>query len=323
MRIIHGVADLSTERFKRPVVTLGVFDGVHRGHRVVLARTREMAARIGGEVVVLTFHVHPRAVTTGTSPPLVTTLEHRLQLLAREAVDTTVVLRFDEDLRSMEAERFVDEVLVRRIGVHGVVVGHDTHFGHNRRGDHEMLRALLLPRDVPVEKVEPVVLRDGTIVSSSSIRDAVGRGDLDLAARMLGRPPAFLGRVVRGDGRGRKLGFPTANLDVAGELRPGRGVYGGAVEIDGRMHAAAVNVGARPTFHPGATEDTVEVHVVGWSGDLTGRKLEVFLFGRIRDERKFDGADALKAQIAADVRALRENVLGGRWRLDAPGWANP
>lgn len=326
MRTIHGTAELVPARFRRPVATIGVFDGVHRGHRAVLARTREMAARIGGEVVVLTFHVHPRAVTVGQAPPLVTSLPHRIHLLAREGVDTTVVLHFDEVLRGMEAERFVEEVLVAGIGVHGVVAGHDTHFGHNRRGDPEMLRAMLEPRGIPVVRVEPVVLRDGVVVSSSAIRESVAAGDLDLAARMLGRPPALLGRVVSGDGRGKGLGFPTANLDLEGELRPGRGVYGAAVEIDGRTHAAAVNVGSRPTFRrgkSGAAEEVIEVHVVGWSGNLYGRRLEVFLFGRIRDERKFDSPEALRAQIAEDVAVLRERVLSGTWRLDAPGWANP
>lgn len=282
-----------------------------------------MAARIGGEVVVLTFHVHPRAVTTGDAPPLVTSLAHRVGLLAREGVDTTIVLRFDEDLREMSAERFIEDVLVGGIGVRGVVVGHDTHFGHHRRGDPEMLRAVLGPRGVPVESTEPVRLRDGTIVSSSAIRAAVARGDLDMAARMLGRSPALFGRVVRGDGRGRRLGFPTANLDLDGELRPGRGVYGAAVAIDGRTWPAAVNIGGRPTFHPEPAADTVEVHVVDWAGDLYDRELEVFLFGKIRDERRFDGPDALRAQIAADVATLRENVRTGLWRLDAPGWANP
>lgn len=323
MRRIDGTAGLSPERFRRPVVTIGVFDGVHRGHRAVLARTRELAARLGGEVVVITFDVHPRAVTTGEAPPLVTSLAHRIRLLGREGVDTTVVLRFDEDLREMEAERFVEDVLAARIGVHGVVVGHDTHFGHHRRGDHDMLRRLLGPRGIPVERMEPVKLRDGTIVSSSAIRAAVQRGDLDAAARMLGRTPALYGRVVRGDGRGRELGFRTANLDLEGELRPGRGVYGAAVEIDGRTCAAAVNIGGRPTFHADAAGDTVEVHVVGWSGDLYGRTLEVFLFGKIRDERRFDGPDALRAQIAKDLADLDERVRTGLWRLDAPGWANP
>lgn len=322
MRTIHGAGGLAPERFHRPVATIGVFDGVHRGHRVVLAKTREMAARIGGEVVVLTFHQHPRAVTQGRAPPLVTSLPHRLHLLAREGVDTTIVLHFDEELRSMEAERFVEDVLVRGIGVRGVVAGHDTHFGHNRRGDVEMLRRTLTPRGVPVESTDPVRLGDGTVVSSSAIRDAVARGDLALSERLLGRAPALYGTVVRGDGRGRTIGFPTANLDLDGELAPNRGVYGAAVEIDGRTWPAVVNVGGRPTFHVGGP-DVVEVHVIGWSDDLYGRVLDVFVLGRIRDERRFESVDALRTQIAADVATLRERLAAGVWRLDRPGWAQP
>lgn len=323
MRTIQGVAGLVPDRFRRPVVTIGVFDGVHRGHRVVLARTREIAARLGGEVVVLTFHQHPRAVTEGRSPPLVTSLAHRLHLLAREGVDTTVVLRFDEGLREMPAPRFVEDVLVAGIGVRGAVVGHDTHFGHHRRGDFDLLSAMLAPRGVPVERVDPIRLADGTVVSSSAIREAVARGDHAAAERLLGRPMALYGTVVRGDGRGRSVGFPTANLDLDGELAPGRGVYGGAVELDGRTWPAVLNVGVRPTFDGGGGPDVVEVHVPGWSGDLYGSVLEVFLLGRIRDERRFPGVDELRAQIGRDVEVLRERIASGAWRLDRPGWAAP
>lgn len=322
MRTIHGRAGLAPARFRRPVVTIGVFDGVHRGHRAVLARTREMAARIGGEVVVLTFDQHPRAITEGRAPAEITSPAHRLHLLAREGVDTTIVLQFDDELREMEAARFVDEVLVAGIGVHGVVVGHDTHFGHHRGGGFELLGEMLGPRGVPVERVDPVRLSDGTIVSSSAIRAAVGRGDLDAAERLLGRAPALFGTVVRGDGRGKDLGFPTANLDLAGELTPNRGVYGAAVEIGGRTFPAVVNIGGRPTFHADGAE-TVEVHVLGWSGDLYGQVLEVFLLGKVRDERRFDGPGALRAQIARDIEAAGERIATGAWRLDRPGWARP
>jgi riboflavin kinase / FMN adenylyltransferase len=322
VRTIHGTAGLAPERFRRPVVTIGVFDGVHRGHRVVLARTREMAARVGGEVVVLTFHQHPRAITQGKAPPLVTSLPHRLHLLAREGVDTTVVLRFDEELREMEADRFVDDVLVAGIGVRGVVAGHDTHFGHHRRGDVELLRRVLGPRGIPVEATEPVRLADGTVVSSSAIREAVARGDLALSERLLGRAPALFGTVVHGDGRGRSIGFPTANLDLDGELAPNHGVYGAAVELDGRTWPALVNVGSRPTFHTDGAE-VVEVHVLGWSGDLYGRVLEVFVLGRVRGERRFASVQALQEQIERDAATLRERIASGAWRIDRPGCANP
>jgi riboflavin kinase/FMN adenylyltransferase len=157
---------------------------------------------------------------------------------------------------------------------------------------------------------------DGTIVSSSAIRAAVAAGDLDRAADLLGRPPALFGKVVRGEQRGRVLGFPTANLDLGGELRPLRGVYGAWTELEGRRFPAVVNIGGRPTFHPeGTVADAVEIHIPGWSGDLYGRMLEAFLLGRIREERKFDGAEALRAQIARDVETLGDHVRSGRWRV--------
>ena len=301
------------------MVTIGVFDGMHRGHRAVLARTRELAAREGGEVVVLTFDVHPREVTVGAAPAMLTSLPHRLALLAREGVDTTVVLRFDDAMRETPAEQFVDDVLVRRLGVRAVLLGHDTRFGHDRRGDAALLRRVLGPRGVPVHAIEPVTLDDGTVVSSTAIRAAVARGDFDAAARLLGRPPALFGRVVRGDGRGRTLGLPTANLDLAGELRPGRGVYAARVRVDGTPRAALVNIGGRPTFFPeGEAADTVEVHVLDLSHDtdLYGQSLEVVLLARVRDEIRFRGPAELRAQVDRDVEWLRAEIESGRVSLD-------
>lgn len=317
MRRLDDVGLLDPRSFRAPVVAIGVFDGVHRGHRRVLARAREIARPLGGEVVVVTFHVHPRAVTRGAAPPLITSLAHRLVLLEREGVDAAIVLHFDEALREMSAERFVDEVLVARIGVRALVLGHDSRFGHDRRGDFELARARLAPLGVPVEHVEAVTLDDGRIVSSSSIREAVARDDIAAAAELLGRPPALYGTVVRGDGRGRTIGFPTANLDLAGELRPTSGVYGAAVDLDGRTWPAVVNIGGRPTFHPEGGAAAVEVHLVGFSGDLYGRALEVRLLGRIRDERRFAGADELRAQIARDVAECEERLRRGEWKLRA------
>ena len=326
MRIIYGTgsssdsggggdAALDPQRFRNPVVTLGVFDGVHRGHRAVLARTREMAARKNGEVVVVTFDVHPRQLTTGRPPPLITSLAHRLLLLSRESVDVTVVLKFDEALRETPAEDFVEHILLGGIGAVGVVLGHDSHFGHDRRGNTDLLRRMLEPRGIPVEGTEPVTLSDGTVVSSSAIRAAVSNGDLDAAARLLGRPPALFGTVVRGDGRGRQLGFPTANLDMRHELRPGRGVYGAKTTIDGTTWPAVVNIGGRPTFTPEADEDTVEVHVLGFAGDLYGRDLEVTLFGKLRDEARFDGPAALRDQITNDCLDLLGRIRERTWSL--------
>ena len=316
MRVLQGTEQLAPDRFRNPVVTLGVFDGVHRGHRRVLARARELADSMPGELVVITFHVHPRAVTTGAPPPLITSLPHRLVLLRRAAVDTTIVLHFDEPLREMSAEEFVDDVLVGRIGLRALVLGHDSHFGYERRGDYPLAGRLRDPRGVPVERVEAFAMPDGSVVSSSAIRDAVAHCDLARAADLLGRPPALYGTGVRGDGRGHALGYPTANLDLGGELRPARGVYGASVEIDGVRRAAVVNIGGRPTFYPeGEARETVEVHVLDWQGDLYGRNLEAVLLGKIRDESRFASADDLRAQIARDVETMRERVAAGAWKL--------
>lgn len=282
----------------------------------MLARTREMAARKNGEVVVLTFDVHPRKVTTGAPPPLITSLGHRLLLLEREGVDVTVVLRFDAALRETPAEAFVENVLLGGIGAVGVVLGHDSHFGHDRRGNIGLVREMLGPRDIPVEGTAPVTLSEGTLVSSSAIRASVAAGDLAEAGRLLGRTPALFGTVVRGEQRGRQLGFPTANLDMRHELRPGRGVYGARTTIDGKTWPAVVNIGGRPTFRPeDDDEDTVEVHVLGFDGDLYGRDLEVALFDKLRDEQRFDSPDALRDQITRDCLALLGQIRERKWTL--------
>ncbi len=307
VRRFDGLESLRPDLFRRPVATLGVFDGVHRGHGEVLARTAALAARLDGEPVAVTFDRHPQEVVAGRDPGTLSSLEHRVRLLARAGMAAVVVLRFDERLREIPAERFLEEVLVSRVGIAGLVLGPDSHFGKARGGNPDLARRVLDPLGIPVESVPPVLL-GGRPVSSTAIRAAIRAGDLAAAEGMLGRPVAVLGRVVRGEGRGRSLGFPTANLDLAHEIRPPRGVYAGRVLLpDGEAVPALVNIGGRPTFHPeGEGEDTVEAWLLDWEGDLYGADLEVSFLVRLRDERRFEGPEALRRQIEADRDALRE-----------------
>lgn len=318
MRRIEGLEALRPDLFRLPVATLGVFDGVHRGHAAVLAETAALAAEVGGEPVAVTFDIHPRVVVEGEGPVMLTSLPHRLLLLERAGMAAAVVLRFDEGLRDLPAETFLEDVLLRRMGIAGLVLGPDSHFGRDRRGNPDLARRLLEPRGVPVRAPGTVEGPRGPI-SSTAIRRAIAGGDLAGAGEMLGRPVTLMGTVVRGDGRGRGLGYPTANLDLAQELRPPRGVYVGRAALpDGTGHWCLVNVGGRPTFHPEGGRDTVEAWIPGWEGDLYGGVLEVALHALIREERRFAGPEALKAQIALDhagmVDWIRTRTRGG-----APG----
>ncbi len=307
MRRVHGLEDLAPGLFRRPVAALGVFDGVHLGHRAVIAESATLAAGVGGEPVAVTFDVHPRVVVDGKGPGLLTSLPHRLRLLEAAGAAAAVVLRFDAALRERSAEDFLEEVLLGRMGIAGLVLGPDSHFGKDRRGNPDLARRVLEPRGVPVRSPGRVQVPAGP-VSSTAIRAAVLAGDLGAAAEMLGRPVSVLGTVVRGDGRGRGLGTPTANLDLAHEIHPPRGVWVGRAELPGaqRTHCL-VNVGGRPTFHaPDEVEDTVEAWFPGWEGDLYGRELEVEFLARIRDERRFPGPEELREQIRRDHASMVE-----------------
>jgi len=318
MRRVHGIEDLAPGLFRGPVAALGVFDGVHLGHRAVLAEAAALAASRGGEPVAVTFDIHPRVVVDGTAPAVLTSLPHRLLLLEAAGAAAAVVLRFDAGLRERSAEWFLEEVLVARMGIAGLVLGPDSHFGKDRRGNPDLARAVLGPRGIPVRGVERVAGPRGP-VSSTAVRQAILSGDLGEASALLGRPPSLLGTVVRGDGRGRALGFPTANLDPGPELRPPGGVYAGRLRLpDGRDLPCLVNVGGRPTFRSAGGGETVEAWIPGFEGDLYGREVEVSFLARLREERRFAGPEELRAQIARDHAAMVEWIRRGAEGREPP-----
>jgi riboflavin kinase/FMN adenylyltransferase len=266
-------------------VALGTFDGVHMGHQAVI----EQALEAGPEPTVVTFDPHPRTAL-GNRVELLTTLERRLELLEELGVQAALVVAFTLEVARLEPEQFVEQVL-RPIAAEVVVAGADFRFGHGRKGDLDLVRSLGFD-------VRPVPLIAG--VSSSTIRDLLRGGDVEGAAKLLGRPPEVGGTVVAGEARGGTLGFPTANLDVRPELLvPGNGIYAGAAA----GHRAAISIGTNP--HYGGHERRVEAHLLDFSGDLYGQRLVVELWQRLRDEQVFETENDLIQQIAADVELAR------------------
>jgi riboflavin kinase / FMN adenylyltransferase len=291
-------------RWHKPVLALGNFDGLHRGHTKIIERVRRVAAERGATSLVLTFDPHPpRIVRPDKAPPLLMTLEQKLEALEHAGVQGVAIVRFTHELSQWEPETFVRAVLVDWLRVGEVWVGADFLFGRNRSGNFSLLRALGGHYGFRAEKIDPVRYKD-FVVSSTRVRRLVSEGRVDEAGALLGRHVFIDGSVVRGAGRGRELGYPTANVETSNELIPPHGVYATTVSIDGIVHPGVTNIGLRPTFQD-AAKTTIEVHVLGTERDLYDRTIRIGFVQRLRDERRFPDVDALKAQIDADVRRAR------------------
>jgi riboflavin kinase / FMN adenylyltransferase len=285
------------------VTALGTFDGVHLGHRAILATAVTRARDLGIPAIACTFDPHPMEVLQPDRAPLpIMSLDERLALIAGTGTDGTVVVRFTREIARLEPEAFIKDVIVERLKAREVVVGYNHTFGRGARGTPALLVDVAARLGLQAHVVPPYTV-DGEPVSSTGIRTALGAGDVERAARLLGRPYAVTGEVVRGAGRGRTLGFPTANVrpDVAPLVRAG--VYACRVELSGQRHEAVVNVGVRPTF--GEETLAIEAHLLDFTAELYGARIAVAFHRRIRDERRFPSVDALRAQIAADVAAAR------------------
>jgi riboflavin kinase/FMN adenylyltransferase len=295
------------------VITIGAYDGVHLGHQAVIADVRRLAAERGCKSAVVTFNRHPALVVRPESAPrLLTDLDQKLELLAQTGVDATVVVDFDEQRSQETPENFVQEILVDGLTTRGVVVGEDFHFGYHRRGNVPLLRELGARDGFDVLPVPLVGRIDGVDepVSSTAIRRALAGGDIEIANRMLGRPFEARGVVVTGDKRGRLLGFPTANVEVPNQVcLPADGVYAGwYLRPDGRQHACAINLGRRPTFYEHADHSLLEAHLLDFNDDLYGENASVQFTAFLRSERKFDGIDALVAQLKHDIESARRSL---------------
>jgi riboflavin kinase / FMN adenylyltransferase len=302
--VIHFPDDPRPPDWRQPVVAVGNFDGLHRGHQKILERVARQAAERNATPVVMTFDPHPpRVVRPDKAPPLLMTPGQKLAALSQAGVRGAAVVRFTPELSQWEPERFVRTVLADWLRVAEVWVGGNFLFGRERSGNFSMLRALGLQYGFRAEKIDPVRYKE-FVVSSTRIRRLVAEGRVDEAGALLGHHYAIEGTVVAGDGRGRQLGFPTANLETPNELLPPDGVYVTAAQIDGIIHAAVTNIGVRPTVTAGDRR-VVEIHLLDFEGDLYGTAVRLSFVQRLREERAFSDVDALRAQIGADIRGAQ------------------
>lgn len=335
MRNIESTSAL-TEPVSQGVLTIGNFDGIHRGHQLILNEVVRRARAMGGTSVVMSFDPPPGRVLGRQLAPQVMTMPDRARLAGALGVDVFITQPFTLELAHMMPLEFVEEILEAYIRPKVILVGYDFCFGRERQGDVHFLRAYYTPKGVEVLQLGPFALSmgalstgagsveasidggssgaqtggsPGEIVSSSAIRRLVQAGDVERAAIMLGRPHLLSGRVVHGEARGRTIGFPTANLESETELLPANGVYATWLWVDGIRWPSVTNVGMRPTFE--GQKLTIEAHLLDFSGDLYGKLVRLELVSRLRVEQKFAGLDSLKAQIARDVAEARLRVGNG------------
>ena len=291
-------------RWPNPVLALGNFDGLHRGHMKIIDRVRQRAGERGGTPSAMTFDPHPpRVLRPDKAPPLLMTRDQRIEALRRSGMQGLAFVRFTRELSSWDPETFVRTVLVEWLRVSEVWVGANFLFGHERAGTFSVLRTLGSRYGFRAEKIDPIRYKD-FVVSSTRVRRLVSEGRVDEAAALLGHHYFLDGTIVRGAGRGRSIGVPTANLATPNDLVPPAGVYATLASVEGIVLPAVTNIGMRPTFGD-VDAPVIETHVLDLDRDLYDRPLRLLFVQRLRDERQFPDVDALRAQIEADVRSAR------------------
>lgn len=304
MKIYHNILEFKPVR--NAVVTIGTFDGVHRGHQFILNDMVKKAREMGGETVVVTFYPHPRQVlsTGDNSLRLISTQEEKIKQMDALGIDNLIVIKFTKEFSTLSSEDFIRNYIVEKIKPAMLIIGYDHHFGNNRLGDFEMLKELGEKNNFKVERV-PVQDVDNVVVSSTKIRNALQVGDIRQANSLLGHQFSYTGIVVHGMGLGRQMGYPTANLEVALEYRliEKPGVYATFVDFDGKTMPAMTYIGRRPTVNDNRPA-TIESHLIGFDGNLYGKQLTLRFVDRVRDEKRFNGLDELKRQINIDEQTI-------------------
>jgi riboflavin kinase/FMN adenylyltransferase len=288
---------------RKPVVTIGTFDGVHLGHQKVILRLQEFAKQHEGETVIFTFHTHPRLVTSPneTNLRLLTTLSEKIILFEKYGIDHLIIYPFDKSFSELSYSEFVEKILVEKIGTHCLVVGYDHKFGKNREGGFDYLKNCAEKHKFEIERLDALLI-DEDSVSSTKIRDALQNGEIEKANHYLGYEFTLHGKVVNGKQLGRKLGFPTANIEASDKHKiiPGYGVYAVKVEFNNHVYNGMLNIGTRPTFNNNADNRSIEVNIFDFEGDIYGKEITLKFIGKIREEQKFENIEMLVKQLEID-----------------------
>lgn len=311
MKILYGYRN-APDKLKMPVAAIGIFDGIHIGHRRVINKVMSYRGECKDRAVI-TFDPHPQAVLRPeAAPPRIMSLEHRLSIFEKMGIDAAVVIKFSDFIAMMSPEDFVRTVLVE-LGVKKIFVGSNFHFGRGRSGNVDKFKEIAGLYGIEVQVVSPV-RRGLRVISSTWLRRLIKKGKLKEAEVLLRRPVSVYGTVVRGDARGRELGIPTANIDPHQEVIPPPGVYAVKADVDGELYDGVLNIGFRPTFYgkrPNRREEpSIEVHLIGFKGDLYGRNIEIFFIKRLRGERFFKKGDDLISSIKKDIERASLTLLG-------------
>ncbi len=305
--IVHTIHDQVSLR--RPVATIGTFDGVHTGHRFILDHLRKRAKELDGESVVVTLWPHPQVVLNRGLPKfrLLHSREEKLRELQKTGIDQLVIIPFNSEIAALTACEFTQQYLVNRLGIEVLLVGYDNRFGRDRKGDPEGLARCAEKSRFRIEKLPEFQSGLGR-VSSTAIREAISKGDLELASRMLGYEYYLAGSIIEGHHVGRELGFPTANIDPMDpyKLIPMNGVYAIRAELKGSLYGGMLNIGFRPTLDSASAVKTIEAHLFGASGEFYGEHVVIHFVKRIRDEMKFSGINALRVQLQKDKTIAKE-----------------
>lgn len=303
MQVFHGIQTVQ-RKLKNPAITIGNFDGVHKGHQALFQKVKQLAEKLNGDSVVMTFDPHPLEVLFPQKiPSFLTSHLKKLELIERCGIDATIVVPFDHEFSRMSAREFVETVLVEKIGIKAIIVGYDYRFGHSREGNIDFLRQLGEQHGFMVETVSGISV-DDTVVSSTAIRQMIINGDIREANKLLGRFFEVSGTVVPGRKRGTGLGFPTANIQMPSITSPKTGVYAVEAEVDGKIYGGAANLGYNPTF--GENDLSLEAHLFDLDRELYGKQITVWFIDRLRDEKRFSSVDELAEQIAKDVAKAKK-----------------
>ncbi len=303
MQVFHGIQAVRG-RLKNPAITIGNFDGVHRGHQALFEKVRQWAEKLGGQSAVVTFDPHPiEVLSPQNAPAFITCHRLKMDLIAGCGIDATIVIPFNHIFSRMSAREFVEIVLVESIGAKAIVVGHDYRFGNSREGNIDFLRQLGQEHGFEVETVGGIRVNDA-VVSSTAIRQMIAGGRIKDANKLLGRLFEVSGEVITGQKRGLRLGFPTANIRMPSMACPPTGVYVIEAEVEGKRYGGAANLGYNPTF--GNTELSLEAHLFDFNGDIYGKTITIKFIDRLREEIRFPGPAELIEQIGRDVASAKK-----------------